>query len=63
MQLYNWKESVRPMVTGKHDENGCWQIPPENDLPLALIVEVLAKQIHKATNAELLEILNGLKKI
>ena len=62
-QLYNWKESVRPMVTGKHDENGCWQIPPENDLPLALIVEVLAKQIHKATNAkELLESLEWFKR-
>ena len=62
-QLYNWSEKVRPEVTGKQDEKGNWQLPPENDLPLATIVEVLANQIYKATGAkELLESLEWFKK-
>lgn len=62
-QLYNWKEKVRPEVTGKQDENGNWQLPPENDLQLATIVEVLANQIYKATGSpELIESLEWFKK-
>ena len=62
-QLYNWNEKVRPEVTGKQDEDGKWQLPPENDLPLATIVEVLANQIYKATGAsELLESLDWFKR-
>ena len=62
-QLYNWKEKVRPEVTGKQDENGNWQLPPENDLQLATIVEVLANQIYKATgSSELIESLEWFKK-
>ena len=62
-QLYNWSEKVRPEVTGKQDEKGNWQLPPENDLPLATIVEVLANQIYKATGAkELLESLDWFQK-
>ena len=62
-QLYNWNEKVRPEVTGKQDENGKWQLPPENDLPLATIVEVLANQIYKVTGAsELLESLDWFKR-
>ena len=62
-QLYNWSEKVRPEVTGKQDEKGNWQLPPENDLPLATVVEVLAKQIYKATGAnELLESLDWFQK-
>lgn len=50
-QLYNWKEAARPMVVGKQDEYGNWLLPPENDLPLETIVEVVAKRIYKATQS------------
>ena len=50
-QLYNWKEATRPTVVGKQDELGNWLLPPENDLPLETIVEVVAKRIYKATNS------------
>lgn len=50
-QLYNWKEAARPIVVGKQDELGKWLLPPENDLPLETIVEVVAKRIFKATNS------------
>ncbi|HJM15663.1 MAG TPA: indolepyruvate ferredoxin oxidoreductase family protein [SAR86 cluster bacterium] len=62
-QLYNWKENVRPVVTGKYDENGNFQLPPENDLPLTTIVEVVAKHLYAATkDNELLERLEWFKK-
>ncbi|MGA1762608.1 MAG: indolepyruvate ferredoxin oxidoreductase family protein [Gammaproteobacteria bacterium] len=50
-QLYNWKEAARPIVVGKQDEHGQWLLPPENDLPLETIVEVVAKRIYKATKS------------
>jgi indolepyruvate ferredoxin oxidoreductase len=50
-QLYNWKEAARPIVVGKQDEQGTWLLPPENDLPLETIVEVVAKRIYKATQS------------
>lgn len=50
-QLYNWKEATRPIVVGKQDEQGNWLLPPENDLPLETIVEVVAKRIYKATQS------------
>ena len=50
-QLYNWKEAARPIVVGKQDEHGNWLLPPENDLPLETIVEVVAKRIYKATQS------------
>jgi len=50
-QLYNWKEATRPIVVGKQDEHGNWLLPPENDLPLETIVEVVAKRIYKATQS------------
>ena len=50
-QLYNWKEAARPIVVGKQDEQGNWLLPPENDLPLEIIVEVVAKRIYKATQS------------
>ena len=62
-QLYNWKEKVRPTVVGKQDESGNWLLPPENDLPLEVIVEVVARRIYKSTNnAELLERLKWINK-
>jgi len=50
-QLYNWSEDARPMVVGKQDEFDKWLLPPENDLPLETIVEVVAKRIYKATKS------------
>ena len=62
-QLYNWKEAARPIVVGKQDELGKWLLPPENDLPLEVIVEVVAKRIYKATNSsDLLDRLKWFKK-
>ena len=58
-QLYNWKEAARPIVVGKQDELGKWLLPPENDLPLEVIVEVVAKRIYKATNSS--DLLDRLK--
>ena len=58
-QLYNWKEAARPIVVGKQDELNKWLLPPENDLPLELIVEVVAKRIYKATNSS--DLLDRLK--
>ena len=58
-QLYNWKEAARPIVVGKQDELDKWLLPPENDLPLEVIVEVVAKRIYKATNSS--DLLDRLK--
>ena len=46
-QLYNWKENVRPMVVGKHDENDQWLLPPENDLSVGVIARVIAARMAK----------------
>lgn len=46
-QLYNWKENVRPTVVGKHDENGEWQLPPENDLDVGIIAQVISNRMSK----------------
>lgn len=62
-QLYNWKEQVRPVVVGKQDESGNWLLPPENDLSLQTIVEVVATRIHQVTqSSELLERLDWFKR-
>ncbi len=62
-QLYNWKEKVRPVVVGKQDESGNWLLPPENELPLEVIVEVVAKRIYKSTNnSEILQRLEWFNK-
>ncbi len=46
-QLYNWRESVRPRVTGKHDENGQWLFSPDNELTPGVIAQVIAARIQK----------------
>ncbi len=62
-QLYNWKDTVRPTVVGKQDENGDWLLPAENDLPLQTIVEAISKRLHKITgDSELLERLEWFKR-
>ncbi|WP_460904965.1 indolepyruvate ferredoxin oxidoreductase family protein [Paraburkholderia jirisanensis] len=53
-QLYNWKESVRPRVVGKFDENGEWGGPrgewlltAKTDFSVAQIARVIAGRIAK----------------
>jgi indolepyruvate ferredoxin oxidoreductase len=46
-QLYNWKESVRPKVVGKFDENREWILPSADELTPARIARVIAKRIAR----------------
>ena len=46
-QLYNWKENVRPLVIGKHDEDNNWLLPAENDLPLQTILEAIVQRAEQ----------------
>jgi indolepyruvate ferredoxin oxidoreductase len=53
-QLYNWREDVRPRVTGKYDETGEWdhlggewQLPAAGELTPALILRVLARRMDR----------------
>ncbi len=46
-QLYNWKADVRPTVIGKHDENDNWLLPPENELDVGIIANVIAARMAK----------------
>lgn len=46
-QLFNWRADVRPLVVGKHDEQGQWLLPPENDLSVSLIAHVIAQRIAR----------------
>ena len=46
-QLYNWKESVRPKVVGKFDENKEWILPSADELTPARIARVIAKRIAR----------------
>ncbi len=46
-QLYNWKESVRPKVIGKFDENRDWILPSADELTPARIARVIAKRIAR----------------
>src|SRR5215813_6867702 len=46
-QLYNWKESVRPKVVGKFDEERDWILPSADELTPARIARVIAKRIAR----------------
>ena len=46
-QLYNWKANVRPTVVGKHNEQGEWLLPPENDLDVGIIAQVISDRMAK----------------
>ena len=46
-QLYNWRESVRPRVVGKQDEDGHWLLSPDNELTPGVIAHVIAARIQK----------------
>lgn len=61
-QLYNWKETVRPLVIGKQDEFGAWLLPAENDLPIQTIVEAISTRLQKLSgDASLLKHLDWFK--
>ena len=45
-QLYNWRESVRPRVVGKHDETGEWLLSPDNELSPGVIAHVIAARLQ-----------------
>jgi indolepyruvate ferredoxin oxidoreductase len=46
-QLYNWKESVRPLVVGKYDEERNWILPSAGELSPAIIAKVIAKRLRR----------------
>ncbi len=46
-ELYNWKESVRPRIVGKFDENQDWLMPAEGVLTPALVARVIASRIER----------------
>ncbi|MBL6941524.1 MAG: indolepyruvate ferredoxin oxidoreductase family protein, partial [Rhodospirillales bacterium] len=45
-QLYNWRESVRPRVVGKFDEEGNWVLPSAFELSPARIARVIAARLE-----------------
>jgi indolepyruvate ferredoxin oxidoreductase len=54
-QLYNWKESVRPKVIGKFDENREWILPSADELTPARIGRVIARRIARFHTSERIE--------
>jgi indolepyruvate ferredoxin oxidoreductase len=54
-QLYNWKESVRPKVIGKFDEDRNWILPSADELTPARIARVIAKRIARFHTSERIE--------
>ena len=54
-QLYNWKESVRPKVIGKFDEERNWILPSADELTPARIARVIAKRIARFYTSERIE--------
>jgi indolepyruvate ferredoxin oxidoreductase len=51
-QLYNWKESVRPRVIGKFDEERNWILPSTDELTPARIARVIAQRIARFHRSE-----------
>jgi len=51
-QLYNWRESVRPRVVGKHDESGEWLLSPDNELSPGVIAHVIAARLQHFHNTD-----------
>ena len=51
-QLYNWRESVRPRVVGKQDEDGHWLLSPDNELTPGVIANVIAARIQRYHNTD-----------
>ncbi len=46
-ELYNWKESARPRIVGKFDEDRNWLLPAAGELTPAAIARVIAGRIGR----------------
>ena len=46
-ELYNWKESARPRIVGKFDEDRNWLLPAAGELTPATIARVIAGRIGR----------------
>jgi indolepyruvate ferredoxin oxidoreductase len=51
-QLYNWQTDIRPVVVGKHDDQGRWLLPATGELTPATIARVIAGRIARFYNSE-----------
>lgn len=51
-QLYNWHTDIRPVVVGKHDEQGRWLLPATSELTPAVIARVIAGRITRFFTSE-----------
>lgn len=51
-QLYNWHTDIRPVVVGKHDEQGRWLLPATGELTPAAIARVIAGRITRFFTSE-----------
>ena len=45
-QLYNWQADKRPLITGKFDAEGNWQLPSWHELTPAMVARVLARRLQ-----------------
>ena len=46
-ELYNWKESARPRIVGKFDEEGNWLLPAAGELTPAMVARAIAGRIGR----------------
>ena len=46
-ELYNWKESARPRIVGKFDEDGNWLLPAAGELTPAMVARAIAGRIGR----------------
>jgi indolepyruvate ferredoxin oxidoreductase len=46
-QLYNWQAKLRPLIIGKHDDQGRWILPSAGELTPARIARVLAARMRR----------------
>ena len=46
-ELYNWKDSARPRIVGKFDEEGSWMLPAAGELTPAMIARTIAGRIGR----------------
>src|SRR6202521_661487 len=61
-QLYNWRDDVRPRVSGKYDEHGEWEVhrsdwllPAAGELTPAMVARVIAQRIAKFYTSSIIE--------
>lgn len=46
-QLYNWKETTRPKIVGKYDDQGRWLLPPDNELDVSRVAHAIAARLAR----------------